>query len=103
MDNGLEIIKRPLVSEKSTQQGELHNKVYFRVAKGATKPQIREAIEIFFKVTVKDVRTMVMPGKPYTFARSKGAQKSVNSNKPKWKKAIVTLKEGDKIEFIKGV
>ncbi len=96
MDNGLKIVKCPLLSEKSSEQGEADNKVYFKVASGATKPQLREAIERYFKVKVRNVNTMVMPGKPYHSRR--GFKK--NSS---WKKAVVTLREGDKIEFFKGV
>lgn len=96
MDNGLKIIKRPLLSEKSSIQGETENKVYFEVGEEATKPQIREAVERYFKVKVRNVNTMVMPGKPYYTKR--GFKKHSS-----WKKAVVTLREGDKIEFFKGV
>ena len=96
MDNGLTIIKRPLLSEKSSLEGETMNRVYFEVAFEATKPQIRNAVERFFNVTVKNVNTMVVAGKPY-------ATRTRYRKGPKWKKAAVTLKEGDKIEFFKGV
>ncbi len=96
MDNALKIIKRPILSEKSSLQGETTNKVYFEVAMDSTKPQIRDAIERFFKVKVKGVNTIVMAGKPY-------ATKTKYKKAPQWKKAIITLKEGDKIEFFKGV
>lgn len=96
MDKGLKIIKRPILSEKSSIQGETSNKVNFEVSMDATKPQIRDAIERFFKVKVKGVNTIVMSGKPY-------ATKTKYKKAPQWKKAIITLKEGDKIEFFKGV
>lgn len=96
MDRGLSIIKRPLLSEKSTQLAESLNKVSFEVSLDATKPQIRQAIQRFFNVQVADVNTSIMPGKHY---RTKAGYKKST----KWKKAIVTLKEGSKIEFFKGV
>lgn len=96
MDKALTIVKRPILSEKSAIQGETTNKVYFEVAMESTKPQIRDAIERFFKVKVLGVNTVVMSGKPY-------ATRSNYRKRPQWKKAIVTLKEGDKIEFFKGV
>ena len=84
------------MSEKSSLQKEERNKVYFEVALEARKPEIRQAVERAFNVKVKVVNTMVMPGKPY---RSRtGSYKG-----PKWKKAIIELKEGSKIEFFKGV
>lgn len=96
MDRGLDIIKRPLLSEKSTQQSELLNQVSFEVALDSTKPQIRQAVQRYFNVKVSDVNTSIVPGKYY---RTKaGYRKST-----KWKKAIVTLAEGSKIEFFKGV
>ena len=96
MDKALKIVKRPILSEKSSIQGELTNKVYFEVSMDSTKPQIRDAIERFFKVKVLGVNTIVMSGKPY-------ATKTKYKKAPQWKKAIVTLKDGDKIEFFKGV
>jgi large subunit ribosomal protein L23 len=96
MENGLKIIKRPILSEKSAQQGETYNKVAFEVMASATKPQIREAVENFFKVKVASINTVRVPGKTY---RTKvGEKKSAT-----WKKAVVTLKAGEKIEFFKGV
>ena len=96
MENGLKIIKRPILSEKSTQQTELTNTVAFEVTAEATKPQIREAVESFFKVKVLKVNTVRVPGKPY---RTKSGEDKTAT----WKKAMVTLKPGDKIEFFKGV
>jgi large subunit ribosomal protein L23 len=96
MDNAIKILKRPILSEKSSLQGEKTNKVYFEVAMVSTKPEIREAIERFFKVKVTSVNTIVMAGKPY-------ATKTKYKKSAQWKKAIVTLKAGDKIEFFKGV
>jgi len=96
MATSLKIIKRPVLSEKSATQSEKFNQVAFEVDLGATKMQIREAVERFFKVKVKAVNTVVVPGKVY---RTKSTEKKSNS----WKKALVTLKAGEKIEFFKGV
>lgn len=90
------VIKRPILSEKSTSQAEAFNQVAFEVALGATKTEIKQAVERFFKAKVQRVNTTVVPGKVY---RTKTGQNKSNS----WKKAVVTLKSGEKIEFFKGV
>lgn len=95
MSNEL-IIKRPILSEKSTAQTEANNQVSFEVSREANKSQIRQAVEKFFKVKVQSVNTVVVPGKLYR-------TKTVEGKTASWKKAIVTLKAGDKIEFFKGV
>ncbi|UCD57738.1 MAG: 50S ribosomal protein L23 [Candidatus Hydrogenedentota bacterium] len=86
------IIKRPVISEKATLLGEKHNKYVFEVARGANKIQIKKAVEDIFKVTVTKVRTMRMPGKRKRIRFQIG-------HTPEWKKAIVTLKQGDSIEL----
>lgn len=94
--SSVNVIKRPILSEKSSSQAEAYNRVAFEVTLSSTKPQIQEAVERFFKVKVAKVNTTVVPGKAY---RTKtGVAKSSS-----WKKAMVTLKEGEKIEFFKGV
>lgn len=90
------IIKRPILSEKSTAQAEAFNQVAFEVTLGSTKPEIKAAVERFFKVKVASINTVVVPGKVYR--TKKGESKSAS-----WKKAVVTLKQGEKIEFFKGV
>jgi large subunit ribosomal protein L23 len=90
------VIKRPILSEKSTAQAEAFNQVAFEVTLDSTKPQIKTAVERFFKVKVASVNTTVVPGKTY---RTKFGESKSNS----WKKATVTLKAGEKIEFFKGV
>jgi large subunit ribosomal protein L23 len=90
------VIKRPILSEKSTAQAEAFNQVAFEVTLDSTKPQIKNAVERFFKVKVASVNTTVVPGKTY---RTKFGESKSNS----WKKATVTLKAGEKIEFFKGV
>lgn len=96
MSTNLKIIKRPILSEKSVGATEKFNRVAFEVDIGATKTQIREAVERFFKAKVQSVNTVIVPGKAY---RSKSTMKKSAS----WKKAMVTLKAGEKIEFFKGV
>lgn len=92
----LNVIKRPILSEKSTQRAETVNQVAFEVTLDSTKPDIKKAVERFFKVKVAKVNTVVVPGKAY---RTKAGEAKSNS----WKKAVVTLKAGEKIEFFKGV
>lgn len=94
--NTAEILKRPLITEKATLARETGNAVAFEVDRRATKKQIRDAVEKMFKVKVEDVKTMNVPGKP----KRRGA---VAGRRAGWKKAIVTLKPGGKIEFFEGV
>ncbi len=96
MSNFYEIIKRPLISEKSTMQGEALNAYVFEVATKANKQDIKSAVEKLFKVKVDAVRTMIVHGKVKRTARSLFKRSN-------WKKAVVTLKEGHKIEFFQGV
>ncbi len=85
------ILRRPLVlTEKGTNLKEEHNQVLFEVSREATKHQIRAAVEAAFNVKVTSVRTMVVRGKMKRMGR--GYAKTQN-----WKKAIVTLRDGDKI------
>jgi len=88
------IIVRPIVSEKSYTLMEM-NKYTFEVDKRATKPHIAQAVQEIFGVTVKDVNTINVPGKPRKLRYSKGLTRT-------WKKAIVTLKDGDKIDLFEG-
>lgn len=87
-----EIIKAPVITEKATILKE-SRQVVFKVAKDATKKEIKDAVEKLFKVKVEDVRTAILPGKWKRIGRSIGKTSS-------WKKAIVTLKEGEKLDFI---
>ena len=86
------IIRRPCVTEKSIESTEMANKVVFEVAIGANKIEIKKAVQELFGVTVLNVNTMRVPGKKVRMGRYQGT-------KPAWKKAIVTLREGDTIEF----
>lgn len=85
----------PVVTEKSSAAYAARKEYTFRVHPEATKPQIKSAIETLFKVTVTDVRTLVVRAKRRTYGRYAG-------RRPSWKKAIVTLKEGDAIEVFEG-
>jgi large subunit ribosomal protein L23 len=89
------VIVAPVVTEKSSAAYAARKEYAFRVVPRATKPQIKAAIEELFKVTVTDVRTLVAPAKRRTYGRYAG-------RRPAWKKAIVTLKEGDAIEVFEG-
>ena len=86
------VIRRPCVTEKSVASSETANKVVFEVAIDANKIEIKDAVEELFGVTVLNVNTMRVPGKSVRMGRHQG-------RKPPWKKAIVTLREGDAIEF----
>jgi len=87
-----EVILEPVVTEKSTRARQEKNQVSFVVARDATKIEIRNAVEKLFNVGVTAVRTMHVEGKMKRLGRFQGRRAS-------WKKAIVTLKEGQTIEF----
>jgi large subunit ribosomal protein L23 len=89
------IIVAPVITEKSSAAYGARKEYAFRVLSQATKPQIKGAIETLFKVTVTDVRTLVVRAK----RRSRGQHVG---RRPSWKKAFVTLKEGDAIEVFEG-
>ena len=86
-----DIIIRPIVSEKSYDLVGM-NRYTIEVAKTASKPQIAQAITAIFDVTVTNVNTMNVTGKPRRLRYAKGKTRD-------WKKAVVTLKEGDTIEL----
>ena len=89
------MIRSPVITEKATIAAE-QNKVVFNVAKTATKPEIKAAVEALFKVEVKAVNTLVRKGKVKRFKGFVGKQSDV-------KKAIVTLAEGHKIDITTGL
>ena len=89
-----DVIIRPIVTEKSNSLME-HNKYTFEVHKSANKIQIRKAVEQVFKVKVLSVNTINVPGKPKRRGALVGKTRS-------WKKAIVALAEGQRIEFFEG-
>ena len=90
-----DVIRGPVITEKATMLSE-HNKVVFKVAKTATKPQIKAAVEALFGVTVKGVNTIVQKGKTKRW-------KGVPYTKSDVKKAIVTLADGQSIDVTTGV
>ncbi len=86
------VIKKPLLTEKGSRMSERENKYSFRVAKSANKVEIRKAVEELFKVKVTGVNTLMMRGKKKRVRHRVGKT-------PDWKKAVVTLGQGDKIDF----
>ena len=90
-----DIIVAPVITEKATMASE-HNKVVFKVARTATKPQIKEAVEKLFDVKVKSVNTLNRPGKMKVFRGRFGMQQDQ-------KRAIVTLEEGHRIDVTTGL
>ncbi len=90
-----DVILAPVITEKATEASE-HNKVVFRVAKKATKPEIKAAVELLFKVKVKAVNTLNRKGKTKRFRGRVGRQSDV-------KNAIVTLEEGHTIDVTTGL
>ncbi len=87
------VIRRPIVlTEKASLLRESNNQVVFEVSLGANKVQIRDAVQSLFNVKVTQVNTLVMRGKDRRMGRTYGKMQN-------WKKAIVTLKEGDAIDF----
>lgn len=89
------VLLRPIITEKTTVLTGA-DKYVFEVDLRANKNQIREAVQVAFNVRVQEVNTMVMKGKPKRFGRK-------ITNRPDWKKAIVTLVPGDKIELFEGI
>ena len=94
--NAEQVIRRPLITEKSTIERELQNIVTFEVDLRANKTEIRRAVEKLFDVQVLDVRTSRVKGKKRRVGRNIGYR-------PNWKKARVRLREGDSIEFFEGI
>lgn len=96
MKHSYDVLRGPMLTEKGTLLKETDNKVMFKVAKSANKIEIKNAIEEIFKVKVDRVTTMNYMGKTKRMGRYEG-------KRPDWKKAIVTLKEGEKLDFLEGV
>jgi large subunit ribosomal protein L23 len=93
--NATDVIKGPLITEKLDQAREKFRQYSFIVDKKATKYDVANAVEKLFKVSVEGVRTNIVRGKTKRVGRSIG-------KRPNFKKAVVTLKEGDKIELFEG-
>lgn len=96
MKNSYEVLQGPMLTEKGTLMKETENKVLFRVATGANKIEIKKAVEEIFKVKVDRVATINYLGKKKRMGKHEG-------KRPDWKKAIITLKKGEKLDFVEGV
>lgn len=96
MANLSTIIKRPIITEKGTLLKELHSQYVFEVALKSNKNQIKESLKRLFNVDATDIKTIVVRGKFVRVGRSRG-------KKSNWKKAVVTLKEGQNIELFEGI
>ncbi len=92
----LEVLRRPLITEKGTRLGS-ENKYVFEVHRGSNKPQIKEAVEKAFDVSVLHVNVMNVRGK----ARIRRGRRT--TRRPDWRKAVVTLAHDDKIELFEGL
>ena len=91
-----EIIIRPLITEKTSIQKEMHNQLTFEVDRRANRIEVKRAIETIFKVRFAAVKTMQITGKTKQRGRVTGKRRD-------WKKAVVTLLPGERIDFFEGV
>ncbi len=91
----LQVILAPVISEKATMLADKSEQVIFRVATTATKPEIKAAVELLFKVQVKAVNVLNVKGKSKRFGRFNGTRAS-------WKKAFVCLQPGQELNFAAG-
>ncbi len=90
--NIYDVIKKPLITEKTTLEKDARNVVAFEVNRDANKIEIKDAVEKLFKVEVAAVKTVTVAGKVKRFGRNIGKRSN-------WKKAYVTLKEGSSVDF----
>ncbi len=91
----MKVLLAPIISEKSTYVGEKRNQAVFRVLQDATKPEIKAAVELMFKVEVDGVSVLNVKGREKRFGRNMGRRRN-------WKKAYVSLKAGQEINFAAG-
>lgn len=91
----MQVLLAPQISEKATWVADKNEQVIFRVAPDATKPEVKAAVELLFKVEVKSVQISNVKGKQKRFGRFMGRRKD-------WKKAYVCLKSGQEINFVEG-
>ncbi len=91
----MQVLLAPQISEKATFIAEKNEQVVFRVVSTATKPEVKAAVELLFKVEVESVQIANVKGKTKRFGRSMGKRKG-------WKKAYVSLKAGQEINFVDG-
>lgn len=95
MTSQYRLIKQPYITEKVMYMREMDNKVVFKVRTDVTKVELKKAVEKIFSVTVENVNTINVKGK-------KKRQGTTLGQRSDWKKAIITLKEGDSIEYFEG-
>src|SRR5476651_1226713 len=88
----MKVLLAPVISEKATMVAEKNEQIVFRVTTDATKPEIKAAVELLFKVEVESVQTVNVKGKQKRFGKLSGRRKN-------WKKAYVCLKPGQEINF----
>ena len=91
----MQVLLAPQISEKATYVADKNEQVIFRVVMDATKPEVKAAVELLFKVVVDSVQIANVKGKQKKFGRFMGSRKS-------WKKAYVCLKAGQEINFVEG-
>ena len=91
----MQVLLAPQISEKATWVADKNEQIIFRVASDATKPEVKAAVELLFKVSVESVQIANVKGKHKRFGRSTGKRKG-------WKKAYVSLKAGQEINFVDG-
>ena len=91
----MQVLLAPQISEKATYVADKNQQVVFRVASDATKPEVKAAVELLFKVSVESVQIANIKGKQKRFGRFMGSRKG-------WKKAFVCLKPGQEINFVDG-
>ncbi|WP_412478112.1 50S ribosomal protein L23 [Azonexus sp. IMCC34839] len=91
----MQVLLAPQISEKATFVADKYEQVVFRVASDATKPEIKAAVELLFKVEVQGVQVANVKGKVKRFRGATGRRKG-------WKKAFVSLKPGQEINFVEG-
>lgn len=91
----MQVLLAPQISEKATYVADKHEQVIFRVVSDATKPEVKAAIELLFKVSVESIQIANVKGKKKRFGRNMGSRKG-------WKKAYVSLKPGQEINFVDG-
>ncbi len=92
-----DVLRRPVVTEKSNAQGDAHNQYTFEVDRRANKIQVKDAVETAFNVTVLSVRIVNIPPKMGRYGRTQVIKRSA------WKKAVVTIAPGQAIQFFEGV
>ena len=91
----MQVLLAPQISEKATYVADKNEQVIFRVVMDATKPEVKAAVELLFKVSVESVQIANVKGKQKRFGRNMGSRKN-------WKKAYVCLKPGQEINFVDG-